>query len=272
MKRKSSLIIKNLYAGIEKKQILYGIDIKVKSGEVHAVMGPNGSGKSTLANVLMGNPMYEVKYGKKTSFIKIDSKNISEMTPDKRAKLGLFVSFQSPPAVSGVSVIRLLREALADSDLKKKRKKSTIQNPVLSRKLISKNLTYTQFLEKIKKFSQQLNIREDLLSRGIHDDFSGGERKKIEMLEALMLEPKFAIFDEIDTGLDVDAMRLVARGLKILQKQETGIVLITHYLRILKHINPDFVHVMSGGKIVDSGDHKLASIIEKNGYKKYKNI
>jgi len=253
------LTVSNLHASIEGKDILRGVSLKVKSGEVHAVMGPNGGGKSTLAYALMGHPSYKVKSQK--SKVYIGKKNIINLPTEERAKAGLFLALQSPIAVPGVTVVNLLRTALGDT-------KQKTQNPVLSRQFAG-SLPIEEFMHMIKTYAKELRIDESFLSRGIHDGFSGGEKKKIEMLQALVLAPKFAIFDEIDTGLDVDALKIVARGIGILAKRGTGIIIITHYQRILKYVKPDVVYILVNGKIVKTGKADLAKKIEDNGYTQF---
>lgn len=254
------LTVSDIHAHIENKEILRGISLRVKSGEVHAVMGPNGSGKSTLAYALMGHPAYEEK-GK----IAIGKKNISRLSTDERAHAGLFLALQSPIAVPGVTVNNLLRTAYAELHGTKKQQSA---NPVLARRQVG-SMSIGDFTGMVKKYARDLHVEESFLSRGIHDGFSGGEKKKIEMLTALVLAPKFAIFDEIDTGLDVDALKVVAHGIDILAKNGTGVIIITHYQRILKYVKPDVVHILVNGKIVKTGKSALAKQIEDNGYADY---
>ncbi len=264
--------IQNIYASIEGKEILKGVNLTVKPGEIHAVMGPNGSGKSTLASVLLGHPQYQISNNKyQIPTIKIGNRNIISLPTEERAKAGLFLAFQSPVTIPGVSVINLLRSAYQTVHGKKVSDKAgkAIQNPVLARRLINVNLNMSEFMSMVKEHARFLNLDQSFLSRGIHDGFSGGEKKKVEMLQALVLGPKFAIFDEIDTGLDVDALQMVARGMDRLAKLGTGIIVITHYQRILRYVKPQFVHVFIAGRIVKSGNAALAKHIEKNGYQEY---
>ncbi len=254
------LTISNLHASIANNPILRGVSLKVRSGEVHAVMGPNGSGKSTLAYALFAHPAYQAR-GK----IFLDKKNISRLNTEERAKSGLFLALQSPIAVPGVTVSNLLRTAY--EEVYGGTKKQT-QNPVFNRKNIG-SMTIGEFMSMVKRYAKELHIDESFLSRGIHDGFSGGEKKKIEMLQALTLSPKFAIFDEIDTGLDVDALKVVAMGVELLSKKGTGIIIITHYQRILKYVKPDVVHILVNGKIVKTGKADLAKKIEHHGYAKF---
>ncbi|MDO8452083.1 MAG: ABC transporter ATP-binding protein [bacterium] len=286
MKVQSTLSISGLSVSVEKKPILHGVDLIVHSGEVHAIMGPNGSGKSTLSYAVMGHPSYEIRNppacaGRKSEIRKnnekarsrvvLDGVDVLELPPEERARKGLFLAFQSPVAIPGVSVINLLRTSF--QELYPKSKSTTdpsIQNPALAPKWRADALTLPAFTLFVKECAKKLHIPENFLIRGIHDGFSGGEKKKLEMLQALVLSPKFAFFDEIDTGLDVDALKLVARGVGILKTQGTGVVIITHYQRILQYVRPDFVHVLVAGRIVESGTASLAKRIEKEGYERYR--
>lgn len=264
-----SLVIKNLSVNLGDKQILETVSLKINPGELHTLMGPNGSGKSTLAAALMGNPLYQVQSGNKNDGIWINEKNIADLKPDERARQGLFLAFQNPLAIPGVSVANLLKTAyqiVKSKDKESRRIKSGTapgHNPALS---------VWEFHELLVKKAQSLGIPNDFLRRNLNEEFSGGEKKKLEMLQAIVLQPKYAIFDEIDTGLDVDALQIVAGGIEQLKKEGTGILVITHYQRILKFAQPDYVHILVKGKIVESGDYKLAKEVEKNGYKKWINI
>ncbi|MBI3385354.1 Fe-S cluster assembly ATPase SufC [Candidatus Gottesmanbacteria bacterium] len=240
------LAISSLTVSLEDKVILKNINLKVHPGEIHAIMGPNGSGKSSLAMTIAGNPKYFVK---RNSRIKLNTMDIAKLSPDKRAKLGLFMAFQQPLAIFGVSVLNLLRLA------------STTTNSPLS--------SFTEFLSSLRQKASALQIPEEMLKRSLNDGFSGGEKKKMEALQAQVLKPKLAIFDEIDTGLDIDALKLVAKTIKELAKKETGIIIITHYQRLLKYIKPDYVHILINGQIVKSGPSSLAQQVEKSGYEKY---
>lgn len=247
---KNKLTITNLRAAIDGKEILKGISLTVGPGEVHAIMGPNGSGKSTLAYALLAGPNYVTKGN-----IAIGKKSLTKLSSEDRAKAGLFLAFQTPIAIPGVSVVNLLRTAVGNTQ-------KITKNPGLL-------VPIGDFMKKIREYAKFLHIEETFLTRGIHDGFSGGEKKKIEMLQALMLSPKFAVFDEIDTGLDVDALRLVASGIERLAKTGTGVIVITHYQRILKFVKPDVIHVLMSGKIVKTGKAALAKQIEDHGYTQF---
>jgi Fe-S cluster assembly ATP-binding protein len=261
------LEIKSLHAWIGEKQILRGIDLTVLPGEVHAIMGPNGSGKSTLASALLGHPAYRVGGNAK---ITLGNENVLTKTTTDRAKSGLFLAFQSPIAVSGVSVMNLLRSGYQEiHGTPSGGDRPKVQNPVLARRWNGGGVSMKEFIESVNGFAKQIRLNPQLLSRSINDGFSGGEKKKVEMLSALVLSPKVAIFDEIDTGLDVDALASVSAGIELLRKGGAGVLIITHYQRILKYVRPHMVHILVGGKIVKSGDWKLAKTVEKEGYKKY---
>lgn len=249
-----NLSVKNLTVSVAGKRILDDVSLDLESGKIIALMGPNGSGKSSLAQVLMGHPAYQVisSNGKKAS-VKIGKDEIIDLPPDKRAKLGLFLAFQNPVSVPGVTVANLLRTAVAEN-------KQKLHNPALN---------VLKFNEELYKKTKKLNIPPELLRRGLNEDFSGGEKKKLEMLQGQVLNPKFAIFDEIDTGLDVDALKTVAKSIFDLKKKGCGILLITHYQRILKFAKPDHVYILVKGRIKEKGSHLLAKVIEKQGYQKW---
>ncbi|MFZ5845417.1 MAG: Fe-S cluster assembly ATPase SufC [Patescibacteria group bacterium] len=264
------LQIKNLNVWLDKREILKGVSLTVESGEIHALMGPNGSGKSTLAYALMGHPGYQLKIKNSKCKIEINDKDISQLPTEDRAKAGLFLALQAPIAIPGVSVANLLRASYQEMYGKKTTARvRQVQNPVLARRFQVADFSPEEFNREIRENARQLHLPESFLSRGVHDGLSGGEKKKVEMLQALMLRPKFAIFDEIDTGLDVDALKLVASGIKLLKNQGTGVLVITHYQRILKYLKPDKVHILVNGRIVDSGANTLAKKIEREGYKNY---
>lgn len=270
----NNLQIQNLHVSVEGKEILRGISFKVTSGQVHAVMGPNGSGKSTLAYAIMGHPSYEVKSQKTKvkSQIRIGRKNLIDLPTEERARAGLYLAIQSPIAIPGVSVMQLMRSAyqsIHESESVTTKLTKPIQNPVLARRWQAGGMGLTEFVGRVKQYARMLRLDESFLSRSVHDGFSGGEKKKVEMLGCLVLDPKIAIFDEIDTGLDVDALRVVGKGIDLLRKQNTGIIIITHYNRILRYVTPDVVHVLVDGNIVKTGPAKLAKKIEKEGYSAY---
>lgn len=237
-----SLQLKNLHVSAENKEIIKGIDLELKKGEVQVIMGPNGSGKSTLANTLMGHPKYTITKGS----IKLDETDITHFSPDKRAKLGLFLSMQYPPEISGVTIANFLRLA----------KKS----------LTGKSVDPMKFHQELVEKMNGLHIDPEFLKRYVNSGFSGGEKKKAEILQLLALNPTYAILDETDSGLDVDALKIVAEGIKTFAKKDKGILLITHYERLLTYIIPDTVYVMMQGKIVKSGGKELAKKIEEEGY------
>lgn len=245
---KNSLVIKNLHAEtIDGKKILNGVSLTVKKGEIHAIMGPNGGGKSTLAQVLMGHPHYVVTKGT----ITVDRKDITSLSPDQRAKAGLFLGFQYPVEVTGVNYASFLRMAINEN-----------------KKNGEKKLSPIAFRNQLNEHAETLAFHDDLTKRSLNEGFSGGEKKKAEILQMAMLKPEFAVLDEPDSGLDVDALKYIAQAINDLDYQP-GIVLITHYQRILHYVKPDFVHVMIKGKIAKSGGHVLAKEIEESGYEKY---
>jgi Fe-S cluster assembly ATP-binding protein len=242
-----SLIVKHLSVFIKEKQILEDINLEIVPRKVSVLMGPNGSGKTTLAEIIMGRP--DNKWKIENFKLKIGTKDISNFEPDKRAKEGIFLAFQNPVAIPGVSVANMLW--VAYKTVKKKRK------------------SLSEFNEMLIKQAQRLAIRQDLLRRSLNEEFSGGEKKKLEMLQALVLEPRYAIFDEIDAGLDIDAVKIISKEILGLKKRGTGILLITHYQRILRHVKPDKVYILVNGKMAASGDYKLAEMVEESGYKRW---
>lgn len=239
------LSIKNLKASIDGKQILRGVTLEVKAGEVHAIMGPNGSGKSTLANVLAGREGYTV-----SGDIKFLEKNIQEMPPEERAQEGLFLAFQYPVEIPGVSNINFLKTAM---------------NEIRAHKGVEP-LPAKDFLKLIKEKQKLVELTSDLAGRSVNEGFSGGEKKRNEIFQMAMLEPKLAVLDETDSGLDIDALRIVANGVNKLRSPERAFIVITHYQRLLDYIVPDFVHVLFEGKIVKSGGKELALELEEKGY------
>jgi len=240
------LSIKNLHANIEGKEILKGINLEVNAGEVHAIMGPNGSGKSSLASVLAGRENYEVTEGE----VWLDGKNVLDMKPEERAREGVFLAFQYPVEIPGVSNINFLRTALSEI--------RTHRNlPALSAK---------EFLKLTKEKQQLVEFEAKLANRSLNQGFSGGEKKRNEVFQLAMLDPKLSILDETDSGLDIDALRIVSNGINKLRSADNAFVLITHYQRLLEYIVPDFVHVLYNGQIVRSGTKELALELEEKGY------
>lgn len=240
------LKIENLHASVEGKAILRGINLEVKAGEVHAIMGPNGSGKSTLASVIAGKEEYEVTEGA----IYLNEEDIDELSAEERAHKGVFLSFQYPIEIPGVSVTNFIRTAINET-----RKAKGLDN-----------MPASEMLKMIREKSEMLAIDRKFLSRSLNEGFSGGEKKRNEIFQMAMLEPKLAILDETDSGLDIDALRIVADGVNRLRSQDNAIIVITHYQRLLDHIVPDFVHVLHEGKIVKSGTKELAHELEAKGY------
>jgi Fe-S cluster assembly ATP-binding protein len=245
------LSIDNLHAGCEGKTILNGINLDVKAGEVHAIMGPNGSGKSTLSTVIAGHEEYEISQGD----LLFDGEDISEMSPDERAHKGIFMSFQYPVEIPGVSVTNFIKTAINQT-----RKAQGLEE-----------MPANQMLKKIRDKSAMLGIDSKFLSRSLNEGFSGGEKKRNEIFQMAMMEPKLAILDETDSGLDIDALKIVASGVNKLKGEKNAIIIITHYQRLLEYIVPDFVHVLHEGKIVKSGTKELAMELEDKGYDWIKN-
>ncbi|MBN1525603.1 MAG: Fe-S cluster assembly ATPase SufC [Spirochaetales bacterium] len=236
-----ALTIHNLKAQIQDKPILNGINLEINSGEIHALMGPNGSGKSTLANVLMGSPEYTVTGGQ----ITLDVQNLLEMQIHERAQAGIFLAFQYPVEIPGVTVGKFLKRALET-------------------KISGMNVS--DYLKDLRTTMDFLEMDQDFINRYVNDGFSGGEKKRMEILQMLMLKPRFAILDETDSGLDIDALKIVARGVNRARGSGFGALIITHYQRLLDHIRPDFVHIMYNGKIITSGGEELVRQLEEKGY------
>ena len=244
------LQIDNLHAGIEGKEILKGVTLTLREGEVHALMGPNGSGKSTLSYALMGHPNYEVTGGTAT----IDGVDILEMEADDRAKAGLFLAFQYPTSIPGVTVANFLRHAVTN-----------VRNP--DRKEGEDLMPMRDFRKELRSEMDELGMDAEFARRYLNEGFSGGEKKRAEVLQLAMLRPSFAILDETDSGLDIDAVRVVSEGVnRVAAKNGTGVLVITHYKRILEYIKPQFVHILLGGKIVESGGPELVDKLEAEGY------
>ena len=245
------LEIRNLHAAIDGKEILKGITLTVKKGEVHAIMGPNGSGKSTLAKVLAGHPDYEVTSGE----VIYEGKNLLEMAPDERAREGVFMAFQYPIEVPGVSNAQFLRLAYNEKQ----------------KHLGGEELDPLEFKDLLKERAKVVEMDASFMTRSVNEGFSGGEKKRNEILQMAVLEPKLAVLDETDSGLDIDALRVVAGGVNQLQGPDKAIIVVTHYQRLLNYIVPDFVHVLSGGRIVKEGGKELALELEEKGYDWLKN-
>jgi len=243
------LEIKNLHVAIDGKEILKGLDLAVNAGEVHAIMGPNGSGKSTLAYVLAGKDGYEPTQGE----VLFNGRNMFDMEPDERAAAGLFLAFQYPIEIPGVATMTFLRTAL--NAQRKQRGEAELSTP--------------EFLKRVREVAKKLNIDQDMLRRGVNVGFSGGEKKRNEILQMALLEPKLAVLDETDSGLDIDALRIVADGVNRLRAPQRSFVVITHYQRLLNYIVPDVVHVLSKGRIVRTGGKELALELEARGYAEY---
>lgn len=240
------LDIKNIHANVEGKEILQGLNLQINEGEIHAIMGPNGAGKSTLASVLSGNPSFEVTEGE----IEFCGKDLLEMDPEVRAREGLFLSFQYPVEIPGVSMTNFMRAALNE------KRKHEGKDPISA----------SDFLKLMKEKRQLVELDNSLASRSVNEGFSGGEKKRNEIFQMGMLEPKLAILDETDSGLDIDALRIVASGVNKLRRSDNATVVITHYQRLLDYIKPDFVHVLYKGRIVKSAGAELALELEEKGY------
>ena len=273
------LKIKNLKASVEGKEILKGIDLEVGNGELHVLMGPNGSGKSTLAQVLMGSPSYKIENGE----LRMENRDIRKLSPDKRAKLGIFLGFQHPVEIPGVSVFNVLRRArgpvasFPPASARSKSKSSHDQLITSELRAVGSPATgatprsTSQFREELLEYASSLKLSDDFLRRSLNEGFSGGEKKRSEILQMMVLKPKLAILDEIDSGLDVDGLKTVAVSMNqfIDTNPRSSILLITHYARILKYLKPDFVHVMMDGRIVKSGELELAKLVEEKGYQPF---
>ena len=240
------LNIQDLHARIEEREILKGLNLQINPGEVHAIMGPNGAGKSTLSNVITGREDYEVTDGD----IQLDNESILELAPEERAQKGIFMSFQYPIEIPGVSVTNFIKTSINET-----RKAQGLEE-----------MGASEMLKEIRAKAELLGIKKDFLSRSLNEGFSGGEKKRNEIFQMLMLNPKLAILDETDSGLDIDALRIVAEGVNAFKNENNGVLLITHYQRLLDYIVPDFVHVLADGKIIKSGGKELALELEEKGY------
>jgi Fe-S cluster assembly ATP-binding protein len=236
------LVIENLHVNVEEKEILKGVDLTIYPGEIHALMGRNGSGKSTLSYTLMGHPRYRITKGK----ITFKGEDITEMTPDKRARLGLALAFQYPVAIPGVSVSNFLRASL--------------------KAVRGRDIPVKEFRAELKTQMTKLGVKNEFLSRYVNDGFSGGEKKRLEILQLSLMQPTLTVLDETDSGLDIDALKTVAEGVNALVTKETAILLITHYQRILNYVEPQFVHVFAEGRIIKSGGSELSKELEERGY------
>lgn len=241
-----SLDVENLEVSVEDEKIVRGVSLEVESGEIHAIMGPNGSGKSTLCKALMGNPVYSIDAGQ----ITLDGEDITHEETDERAREGLFLAFQYPSEISGIKVSEFLKEAI-DAQREERGEEPMKQS---------------KFNELLREKLDMLDMDEGYGRRYLNAGFSGGEKKRTEILQMAVLNPKYAILDEIDSGLDIDALKVVAKGINTLAEQDQGLLMITHYQRILDHVEPDHVHVMVDGEIVESGGHELAEKLEDEGY------
>lgn len=242
------LEIKDLYVCAEEKEILKGLNLSVNNGEIHVIMGPNGAGKSTLANVILNNPDYVKTSGK----IEFEGENINDLTTDKIAKKGIFMSFQSPVEIPGISTTNFLKYA--------------------KNKMTDKPVKIFELKDTVKKYMEELNMNPKLIERNLNVGFSGGEKKKNEILQMLVLNPKLAILDETDSGLDVDAIKTVSKGIEMFKSNNNAVIIITHNTRILSHLKVDYVHILVDGKIVKTGTSELAKEIEENGYGEYKSL
>jgi Fe-S cluster assembly ATP-binding protein len=247
----ADLVIRGLHASIDGAEILKGVDLELSKGEVHAIMGPNGSGKSTLAHVLMGHPAYEVTGGE----VIFKGEEVLELEPNERSQLGLFLAFQYPAAIPGVTVANFLRMAVNAH----RRDEDGNENPI----------RIPEFRKLLQESMEQLKIDRSMTSRYLNDGFSGGEKKRMEMLQMAMLRPEIAILDETDSGLDIDALRIVADGVNSLVGPDMGTLVITHYSRLLRYIKPQHVHVLVDGRIVRSGGPEVADELERDGYAPY---
>jgi len=243
--------IKNLHVSVDGKEILKGIDLTINGGEVHAIMGPNGTGKSTLSYVLSGREGYEITQGQVT----LDGQDLLDMEPDERARAGVFLAFQYPMEIPGVATSTFLKTAL-----NAKRRAEGLDD-----------IDAMEFLKLVKSKTKELDMADDMIKRPLNVGFSGGEKKRAEVLQMSLLEPKFAILDETDSGLDIDALKIVSDGVNALRSSDRGFLVITHYQRLLNYIVPDYVHVLFEGRIVESGDKSLAEKLEAEGYGRYEN-
>lgn len=240
----AQLVIQDLHVSIEDKEILKGVNLTMNTGEIHAIMGPNGTGKSTLSETIMGNPKYQITQGN----ITLDGQDLADMSVDERARAGLFLAMQYPAEIQGVTNAEFMRAAIN------------------ARRAEDDQISVMDFLKKLDKNMAFLDMDEAMAERYLNEGFSGGEKKRNEILQLMMIEPKFAILDEIDSGLDIDALQVVSKGVNQMRGADFGTLIITHYQRLLNYITPDFVHIMMGGKVVKTGDASLAKKLEAEGY------
>src|SRR5690606_13043504 len=240
----STLVIKDLHVKIEDKEILKGVDLTINTGEIHAIMGPNGTGKSTLASAIMGHPKYEITQGS----ITLDGEDVLEMEVDERARAGLFLGMQYPSEISGVTNADFMRSAMN------------------ARREEGDEIALMKFIRELDSKMEVLDMQEDMAQRYLNEGFSGGEKKRNEILQLMMIKPKFAILDEIDSGLDIDALKVVSEGINQMRSESFGCLIITHYQRLLNYITPDHVHVMMQGRVVKSGGEELSHKLEAEGY------
>ena len=247
----NALVIKDLHINVQGKPIIKGLNLNVNQGEIHALMGPNGSGKSTLANGLMGHPLYDIDAGE----VVFNGVNVLELEPNERAKLGLFLAFQYPTAIPGVSLANFLRLAV-----------SAVRSESTNGSESAELIPMREFRRELRAKMRQLGVDDSFATRYLNDGFSGGEKKRAEILQLAMLEPKIAILDETDSGLDIDAVRIVGESVNQLIGPELGVLIITHYPRLLDYIRPQFVHILLDGRIVESGGWELTQLLEAEGY------
>ncbi|MFZ2496663.1 MAG: Fe-S cluster assembly ATPase SufC [Trichococcus flocculiformis] len=241
----STLEIIDLHVSIEDKQILKGVNLVMNTGEIHAIMGPNGTGKSTLSQAIMGHPSYKITQGQ----VLLDGQDVTEMEVDERARAGLFLAMQYPSEIAGITNAEFMRAAIN------------------ARRPEDDKISVMNFIKKLDEKMEILNMPEEMAERYLNEGFSGGEKKRNEILQLMMIEPKFAILDEIDSGLDIDALKVVSKGVNLMSGPDFGVLIITHYQRLLNYVHPTFVHVMMDGRIVKSGDASLAKRLEAEGYR-----